>query len=234
LDTLTGARFILQTPIPHRHRLAVILLDSAFETACRSYWRFELQQKPIESHRDRGNLVKAVRGRLSDIDDEVWQNLDYYYEEIRNDLYHQSPNKTVTEESLGDYREAVEFVVDRAFGVDSARLIQAQMATWKTQQPEALPESEAKTVTLALSAASGSAEKLLVAVHSTRPSGLDEVNEFFRREGDSLRMDRSAFNSITARSSRTKNWFYFNRTDRRWELSRTGSFTLRQLATEQT
>jgi hypothetical protein len=78
VDTLVGARVILRTKIPHRNRLAVILMDTAFETACRAFLKHKMKITLSDAHRHRDHLVKAVRGNLRNIDNAVWDNIDYY------------------------------------------------------------------------------------------------------------------------------------------------------------
>jgi hypothetical protein len=82
VDTLVGARVILGTNIPHRNRLAVILMDAALETACRAFLKHRKRIALSDAHRHRDNLVKAVRGNLKEIDDVVWESINYYYEVI--------------------------------------------------------------------------------------------------------------------------------------------------------
>ncbi len=45
--------------------------------------------------------------KLDHIDQQVWDNINFYYQDIRCDLYHQSAGKTVTDDALLDYRDTV-------------------------------------------------------------------------------------------------------------------------------
>jgi hypothetical protein len=81
IDTLVGAEHLRRLTIPHRNRLAVILIDSAFETACRAYLKHVAHIKLQDSHRHRESLVKATKGKLKEVDKAVWGNIDFYYSE---------------------------------------------------------------------------------------------------------------------------------------------------------
>ena len=116
IDTLVGADLLCGSAIPHRNRLAVILIDSAFETACRAFLQHKAKIKLGEAHKHRDNLISTMKSKLSDVDADVWDNITFYYEEIRCDFYHESAGKTVTDTALLDYRDTVEFVIDTAFG----------------------------------------------------------------------------------------------------------------------
>ena len=143
IDTLVGARFLLQSAIPHKNRLAVILFDSAFETGCRTYLRNIAKVKLDEAHKHRDNLMKLVKAQLSAIDADVWSSLDYYYNEIRNDFYHVSASKTLTESAVLDYEETVQFILDRAFSTKTKDLVETRMkSATHTEVPTPDPQQE--------------------------------------------------------------------------------------------
>ena len=120
-DTLVGAELLRASAIPHRNRLAVILIDSAFETACRSYLQHKAKIKLGDTHKHRDNLISAMKSKLGGLDIAAWDSIDFYYEGIRCDFYHQSAGKTITDTALLDYRDPVEFVIDAAFGIGIVR-----------------------------------------------------------------------------------------------------------------
>ena len=63
MDTLVGAELLRLSAIPHRNRLAVILIDSAFETACRSYLQHKAKIKLSDSHTDAGRCTLVFHNR---------------------------------------------------------------------------------------------------------------------------------------------------------------------------
>lgn len=86
IDTLVGAEVLRTSTIPNRNRLAVILIDSAFETACRAFLQHKEKIKLQETHRHRENLISAVKAKLPHIVEQVWDDINYYYQDIRCDF----------------------------------------------------------------------------------------------------------------------------------------------------
>jgi hypothetical protein len=229
VDTLVGARVLMRTSIPHKNRLAVILIDSGFETTCRAYLQHVAKVKPTEAHRQRENVVKAVRGLLKSIDGDVWENINFYYTDIRNDLYHQTASKTITDVAMLDYLDAVEFVIDNAFGIGISQLvsdgldqIDKRLEVEENQDSRAPSYPNVRRV-------QGEVDKVLVAVAATLPKSVDDVNEYFKREGVSVRLKREAFTNIVARNSGSKKLFYYSKEEKAWKLSALGVFRLGEL-----
>lgn len=224
VDTIVGAQYLRQSTIPHRNRLVVILLDSALETGCRAYLRHEVNVTlDDQAHRHRDNLMKIAKKKLTGIDDAVWASLDFYYNEIRNDLYHDSAAKTLTDSAILDYEETVLFVLDRAFGVHLADLVQAALAS----AAPAVAQTEAPEIDW--SRLVSRTDRLLAAVALLAPRGADDVNRLFKKEGVPLRLKTAEFGNIVARNSGTKNLFYFDKEQKRWLLSGSGKFKLSSL-----
>jgi hypothetical protein len=229
IDTLVGARLLRRSTLPHRNRLAVILLDTAFETACRAFLRYCANIRLEDAHKNRDNLVKAVRAKLPEIDPAVWESIHYYYQEIRCDFYHHSAGKTITDEATLDYQETVEFVIDRAFDMRSGSVadMDAESAVFTKADGET---SGTPSYALPLARLKDQTDKVLLAVSVLNPSKVGEVNEFLRREGDSLRLTGNEFTNTVARNTGSKRMFYFNKEFHRWELSGLGRYRLKQLA----
>jgi hypothetical protein len=232
IDTLVGSRILSFSSIPHRNRLAVLLLDSAFETACRAYLRYVAGIKLEESHKHRENLVKAARAKLSGIDDIVWETINFNYEEIRNDLYHQTSAKTITDESLLAYRESVEFVIDVAFGVDSSTMAESAYEKFKQTNDANLKASAMSPSSMMIASLENKVDKLVVAVGKLSPSTYKEVNQFFKKEGDASRLTSVEFTNIVARHTGSKRLFYYNDETKHWQLSSLGRFKLNQIEEE--
>jgi hypothetical protein len=228
IDTLVGARFLLQSAIPHRNRLAVILLDSAFETGCRTYLRNVAKVKLEEAHKHRDNLMKLVQAKLSGIDTDVWNSLDYYYDEIRNDFYHVSASKTLTESAVLDYEETVQFILDKAFSAKMKDIVETRIkSAVHTESP--IPDSQqevnwGKTLTRT--------ERILAAVAAISPRKVDEVNSYLKKQGIALRINANDFTNTVARNTGSRNLFFFDRDQKRWGLSALGKFKLASLLKE--
>jgi hypothetical protein len=234
VDTLVGARVICGTKIPHRNRLAVILMDTAFETACRAFLKHKKKITLNEGHRNRDNLVKTVRGNLKDIDDAVWDSIDYYYQEIRNDLYHQSAGKTITDSSLLDYQDTVEFVIGRALDISVAPMVVFEVEKLRASESISTPEL-GTVLTPKLRGVTDRVEKVIVGIATVKPQSVGVLNEFFKREGDSLRLKPAEFTNIVARNTGSKRFFYYSKEHKNWGLSSAGQFKLSQIgSTEET
>lgn len=221
IDTLVGSELLRGSAIPHRNRLAVILIDSAFETACRAFLQHKAKVKLGDSHKHRENLISTMKAKLKEIDAEVWDSINFYYEEIRCDFYHQSAGKTVTDTAVLDYRDTVEFVIDTAFATKIRPVVEKQLIA--AQTIEAADEGAASAAsTIHVADAKDRSMKVLIAVAAVAPKGVDEVNEYFKREGESLRLKPEEFTTILARNSGSKKLFYFDREARCWKLSKLG------------
>lgn len=232
VDTLVGANLIRQSTISHRNRLAVVLIDSAFETACRAYLRYKAKIKLTDAHRYRDNLIKTVKDKLKGVEAGVWDSIDYYYNEIRCDLYHDSAGKTITDVSLLEYKETVEFIIDTAFDIQTAMIVNSGLSKVQSGTPSVKDNSNIDN-DIQWDKLSGKVDKLLVAISEIHPKNTTDVNEFFKREGVPLRLLQTDFTNIVARNKGSKNFFYYNKELRQWELSGTGRFKVRQILQEE-
>jgi hypothetical protein len=231
IDTLVGAELLRASAIPHRNRLAVILIDSAFETACRSFLQHKVKIRLGDSHKQRDTLISTMKSKLADVDIAVWDNINFYYEEVRCDFYHQSAGKTITETALLDYRDIVEFVIDTAFGTRMRPIVERQLV--EAQIVDAVEEKPADSRTVIhVTEAEDRTTKVLIAVAQAAPRSVEDVNAFFKREGDSLRLKPEDFTSVLARNSGSKKLFYFDRAERCWKLSKLGHRRLINLSDE--
>ena len=199
----------------------MILIDSAFETACRSYLQHRAKIKLSDAHRHRENLISTMKGKLPTVDVAVWDSINFYYEEIRCDFYHQSAGKTITDTALLDYRDIVEFVIDNAFGTTVRAMVDEQLAeVLASDEPHEgtiLPPSDVHVVDV-----KERADKILVGIAQARPKNVSALNAYFKREGEPLRLKPGDFTNVVARHSGSKKLFYFDRTERAWNLSKSG------------
>jgi len=221
IDTLVGSDLLRGSAIPHRNRLAVILIDSAFETASRAFLQHKAKIKLGDSHKHRDNLISTMKSKLTEIDSEVWDSINFYYEEIRCDFYHQSAGKTITDTAVLDYRDTVEFVIDTAFATKVRPLVEQQLVIAQTL--DAADDAMAHSVpNIHVTEVKDRTTKVLIAVAAVAPRSVDEVNDFFKREGEPLRLKPAEFTTVLARNSGSKNLFFFDREARSWKLSKVG------------
>ena len=231
VDTFVGAELIRLSAIPHRNRLSVILIDSAFETACRAYLQHVTRITLFEAHRHRDTLIKTIRSKLSSIDEQVWKDIDYFYEDIRCDFYHQSAGKTITDVTLLDYKDTVEFVIDTAFSVKIEDLVNAEMKNEGIASLSIAPSQTEQTLP-PVAVLHTRLDKMILAVATLRPTGAEAVNAFFKKEGDAFRLKPKEFVDIVGRHSASKKFFYYDRAAKCWQLSGLGKFKLTQIIAE--
>ena len=230
VEGMAGALLLHESGFPQRNRLAVLLLDSALETAVRAFLRYKAKIRLTEAHKNRENLFKVVRSNLQTVDPEVWDTLDYYYQEVRCELYHESAGKTITDDAFLDYKESVEFVVDQMFNIRSESLARVQCR--QAADSGAAHTQSAQSIALQLHSLDDPVEKVIVAVGAQAPKKVDEINEFLRKSGDSYRLEANEFTNILARNSRSKKFFYDNKELKVWQLSGLGEYRFSQLRLE--
>ncbi len=230
IDTLVGAEIITRYDIPHRNRLGVILYDSAFETACRAYLKYKAKITLDDSHKRRENLIKTIKAKLVDIDENVWESIDYYYLEVRNDFYHQSASKTIIDNDYLDYKDTIEFVINNAFEVKISDLVREELEKIISQNkpPETADEQEEENK-IRIHDLSDKTDKVILAVRLTSPKKADDLNAFFKKQGEKLRLTDNEFTNIVARNSGSKKMFFYNSETKQWELSELGKFRLNSL-----
>jgi hypothetical protein len=120
-----------------------------------------------------------------------------------------------------DYRDTVEFVIDAAFKTKIRPLVEQQLIDAQTAElsDEAPPAAYAN---FHLADTRDKNIKVLMAVAAVTPKNVDDLNGYFKREGDSLRLKPDEFTTILARNSGSKKMFYFDREIRCWKLSKLG------------
>jgi hypothetical protein len=129
-----GVLRVQESSIPYRNRLALILLDTVFETACFVYLRHVQGWKSarlgqLADSRSRGQLFGEVKGLVS-IDSATWTRIDECRKE-RNERAHFDPNKDIAERFITDYfQTALKFVNSLfAISLDEAVLRLARSST---------------------------------------------------------------------------------------------------------
>ena len=123
IDGISASNLIRQSLIPHRNRLAYIVLDSTLEIAFKN---FIINVKKISNIPDskwkyRDEIEKIVKKNTS-IEQEVWDEVNYFYK-IRTGLYHEDSDKTVIDETINNFQELVEFFIEELFNIKCSELI---------------------------------------------------------------------------------------------------------------
>ncbi len=107
-----------------RNRVALILLDSNFEIALKEYIVSNKAKFPPHTYTDafianmfkvRTNVIKEVQKHVT-FSQKLLNKVNYYYS-LRNSLIHQRATAAITDEQVSDYREVIEKVLTKLFGV---------------------------------------------------------------------------------------------------------------------
>lgn len=118
-STLMGVLRVQDSSIPYRGRLALILLDTVFETACFVFLRQVLKWKlgqlgTLADLQSRLQLFKAVKA-AANVAADVWERIDECHRE-RNERAHFDPNKDIDERFVRDYFDAALRFINTLFG----------------------------------------------------------------------------------------------------------------------
>lgn len=107
-----------------RNRIALILLDSNFEIALKEFIVHRPDLFPPHKYTDkdlaelfkrRTNVIKAIQPHAK-FPKKLLQKIQHYYG-IRNVLVHERASVSISDEQVQDYREIVERVIAKLFGV---------------------------------------------------------------------------------------------------------------------
>ena len=128
VDGLRCVGLVRSSSIATRNRIAFLTLDSVLEISFRIFLKHKKSVRLQDpKHRPREELMKIMRKNLA-VDDSIWSQLDYCYEDIRCPLYHAASDMTVTDPMLDDYSDTVCYVIREMFGFDAKAAIDAEKA----------------------------------------------------------------------------------------------------------
>jgi hypothetical protein len=107
-----------------RNRVALILLDSNFEIALKEYIVSNKKKFPPHTFTDTyiANLFKVRTNVINEVTKHVapsqklLNKVGYYYS-LRNSLIHQRATAAVSDGQIADYREVIEKVLGKLFGI---------------------------------------------------------------------------------------------------------------------
>jgi len=122
-DDVRCVGMIMASALPTKNRLAFLTLDSVLEIALRVFLKHKkkITLDPVK-HRPRAILLSIAEKNMS-VDHSVWEQISYYYEDIRCPLYHQASDMTVTQPILDDFVETVLFLFKEMFSMDARTFI---------------------------------------------------------------------------------------------------------------
>lgn len=110
-----------QKGLEQRNRIALIILDSTLEIAFKDYLAHDISQPLADAKlralfENRYSVHNEVKKHVLKRD-AVWKKIDYYYKQ-RCDLVHQRSNAGVSDETISDFRQVVQVVLQKMFGLE--------------------------------------------------------------------------------------------------------------------
>ena len=217
IEGLTITNLITKTIVPSRNRLALIILDSTLEIAFKD---FLLHEKKInvdkKSLEFRSKLHKMIKNHTS-FDKGVWDRIEFYYE-LRCGLYHEESAKTISDESIKEFYEIVEFVIDTLFNVASR--------TYVLSIDDVFPEFEHQEK-LDINSFKEIKSKIIVAVKLSKSKNAEEIKENLKKMGVKKEIQIKVINKYI--KNYYKHLFYFDNQQGIWILSNSGELEYKEL-----
>lgn len=114
IDSFSCFKLLDSSGLESKNRINLIILDSTLEILFKNYLLFVKKFKKKDIPSIRKDLHKIVK-KHSKIKTETWEKIEYYYD-IRNDLYHETTGKTITDSGAKEFHDLVEDTVEILFG----------------------------------------------------------------------------------------------------------------------
>jgi len=131
-----------------------------------------------------------------------------------------------------DYQETVEFVIDRAFGINIAHAVRSELEVIQ-ESKKTTDDISQNNIEVLITDYPDKRDKVLITVSQIKPSSFDEVKDYFKKQGETIRLKQEDFTNIIARNTGTKKYYFHNKELGRWELSGLGDFRFKQLVKEE-
>ena len=210
IDGLSGSNLIRSSTISHKNRIAFIILDSTLEITFKNYLVNEkrINTIPKEKWKHREEIVKIVKNKVT-FEKEIWDAIDYFYG-LRIGLYHEDAEKTVTDGTVGDFQELVEFVIDTLFGIKCSEATPLSESL--------LPTKDVESDKIPVNRIPEKINVVVVAVAESESKNPQEINDFLRKKGFRGKISNS---TICIYLNHTFSYL-FHKEDSIWKLSDEG------------
>ena len=164
----------------------------------------------VGDSKNREPLQKAVKKNTT-FDALVWNQIDDYYE-IRCDLYHESSTKTISDDSMDDYYELVEFVINQILDLN----VIDHVILPEPPKQGTIDEKEK----VRINKINSIINKIVVAVKQSKPKNADDISNYFKEAGNKTVIAKGIINQ------NLKHWyphfFFLNSKTNEWQLSDEG------------
>lgn len=209
IDGLCASNLIKSSLIAHKNRFAFIVLDSTLEIAFKNFLVNEkkITNIPETTWKFREKIIKIVKNHAN-FEKDVWSDIDYFYK-LRIGLYHEDAEKTVTDETVNNFQELVEFVIDNLFSIESSSMVPLTQSL--------LPFRESLQEGIPINRIPEKINVLVVAVAESKSKDPNELNEFLKIKGFRGKLSNNTMSVYLGNTM--KHLFYF---DEYWRLSDVG------------
>lgn len=186
IDGLDASNLIRLSTIPYKNRIALIILDSTLEMAFKNYIENvkKITNIPEDRWKHREQVVKIVKSHIT-FDDETWQQVEYFYK-LRVGLYHEDASKTVPDETLGNFQELVEFMINEFFNIKCSDLTAISQNLIPIPSDESASSTDTKNgsvVEIPINKIPEKINVIVVAVKETKSKNPAEINNALKRRG---------------------------------------------------
>jgi len=216
IDGLCASNLIKSSIIAHKNRFAFIVLDSTLEIAFKNFLVNEkkITNIPETTWKFREKIIKILKNHAK-FEKDVWSDINYFYK-LRVGLYHEDAEKTVTDETVNNFQELVEFVIDNLFGIESSAIVPLTQSL--------LPFRESMQEGIPINRIPQKINVLVIAVAESKSKDPNELNEFLKKKG--FRGELSNNTMSVYLGNTMKHLFYF---DEYWRLSEVGKSRYEEL-----
>ncbi len=214
IDGISASNLIRISKIEHKNRIAFIILDSTLEMAFKKF--IENEKKIINvkdsTWRNRETINKIVK-KHTDFDKEVWDDVEYFYG-IRIGLYHEDSEKTVTDTTIDNFQEVVEFFINNLFDVHCSQLVPVTYSLIPNQQNNSGETIEEQSNGISINKISEKINVMIVTVAESKSRDYDAILEYLQKRGFRGKISKSMLSVYM--NNTFKHMFYF---DEYWKLT---------------
>lgn len=209
IDGLSASNLIRNSAIEHKNRIAFIILDSTLEIAFKKYIENVKRIPNIQEStwKSREAIIKILKKNTS-FDKEVWEDTEYFYK-IRTGMYHEDSEKTVSDTTIGNFQELVEFFIDNLFTIKCSEMVPLTQSL--------IPTKDIEPGKIPINRISERINVIVVAIAESKSKNAVEVNEFLKKKGFKGRISNSVISANI--NHYYSHFFYF---DEYWKLSESG------------
>lgn len=218
IDGLTASDLIRSSSLSYKNRIAFIILDSTLEITFKNYIVNvkKINNIPKTKWKFRDEIHKIIKKKTS-FEKQIWDDIEYFYE-LRTGLYHEDASKTVPDETIENFQELVEFVIDELFGIESSKLV-AETKSNITLESEKVDESD--NIHIPINEIKEIINVIVIAVSESKSTNATEINAVLRKLGLKKQLSNSYVNRYL--NHIFKHLFYY---DQFWRLSQEGTSRL--------